>query len=91
MLFYFRRKSFFEWKDRYIHLWTYDPIKNITDTNGKIIPLLRCTVCDKSFRVSYQVNGKLSFKNFMKHIRDSSHVTELSANDQENKNQKEEV
>jgi hypothetical protein len=37
------------------------------------------------------VNGKLSFKNFMKHIRDSSHVTELSANDQENKNQKEEV
>ena len=81
-------KAGYDWKDRYSHLWTYNPEKNIKDQNGKIVPLIHCTVCDKNLKVSFQTNGKLSFTNFMKHIKDS-HITELSANDQQMKLQKE--
>ena len=77
-------KSCMEWKDRYAHLWTHDP-EEFKDLNGKMVPLVRCTVCNKKLNVTFQANGKsISFTNVQKHVKDV-HLSELSASDQTKK------
>jgi hypothetical protein len=77
-------KSSMEWKDRYAHLWTYDK-NNLKETNGKTVPFVRCTVCNKKSNMTFQTNGKsISFTNVQKHVKEV-HMTELSASDQHTK------
>jgi hypothetical protein len=77
-------KAVQEWKDRYIHLWTHDPIEDIKELNGKKVPSARCTICDKKLVMSFTTGEKLSLTNMMKHVREK-HITELSSSDQKNK------
>ena len=46
-----------DWKNRYFYLWTYDKSNDVKDINGKVVPLIRCTVCDKKIKMSFQSNG----------------------------------
>ena len=78
-------KALLDWKDRYVHLWTHNSDNDVKEVNGKKVPSARCTVCDKKLVMSYQQGTeKLSLTNMMKHVR-REHLSELSANDQKNK------
>ena len=73
-----------EWKIRYSHLFTYNT-EDVKDVNGKKIPSVCCTVCNKKFSQFFQVDGRtISLSNFQKHVKEV-HITELSAIDQTKK------
>jgi len=74
-----------EWKDRYDHLFTFNP-DDVKEVNGKLTPCVRCTVCNKSINLTFHLSSRtnISYSNLQKHIRDL-HMTELSAYDQKNK------